>query len=86
MKNHFIVITTTLILTACSFAYGQSINAVTDVNGNSPSQPGNFIQAHSIIFFTDQSLHLWATDGTPMGTSKVGTVPTYAANLRINLK
>lgn len=57
----------TMVTVALSF--GQSVILVKDLtSGTHSSNLSNFTSAFGALFFSDQSGHLWSSDGAPMGT------------------
>src|SRR5882672_2823337 len=64
-------------------AYSQ-ITLLKDITpGSNSGNPEKFILAHSIVFFIGENGYLWATDGTSVGTQRVGKLATsnlFSAN------
>lgn len=66
-KQISLTILLTIITVAVSIA--QSVTLVKDLTpGTASSNLSNFTSAFGVLFFSDQSGHLWSSDGTAMGT------------------
>jgi hypothetical protein len=64
-----IPLTIFLVIATITVSFGQSITLVKDITpGTHSSNLSNFTSAFGVLFFTDQSGHLWTSDGTAMGT------------------
>ena len=58
-----------LVILSVISSFAQSVTLVKDIlPGNSPSSLSHFTKAFGMLFFADTGLHLWASDGTALGT------------------